>query len=229
MDDEQTFAERIAAPLRAPEQVEATFTTRVMASVWNVAASAPLAPVAPTTPPVHEREPVRGRLRPNGAHLPPQRKWWLRSFTLQITPLSAFALAASIVGVVVLSSVVLRRTASAPPPGQTVAVAGKAAVEPRHDTTYVVRFILVAPSASHVALVGDFNNWRRNATPLTTTGRRGAWTVSVALAPGQHEYAFIVDDTHWIADPHAALTVADEFGTESSIVSVGSRGPSPTI
>jgi 1,4-alpha-glucan branching enzyme len=91
----------------------------------------------------------------------------------------------------------------------------------RHDTVHVVRFVLVAPTARHVALVGDFNDWDRTATRLRQTGSDGVWTASISLPPGRHQYAFIVDDTQWRVDPAATLSVDDEFGTTTSIISVG--------
>jgi 1,4-alpha-glucan branching enzyme len=44
--------------------------------------------------------------------------------------------------------------------------------------------------------------------------------VSLALPPGRHEYAFIIEGPageRWAADPFAAL-VRDEFDTESSVL-----------
>jgi 1,4-alpha-glucan branching enzyme len=74
-----------------------------------------------------------------------------------------------------------------------------------------------------VALVADFNDWNRAATPLRPTRAGGAWSVSVALPPGRHEYAFIVNGRTWAADPSTPLTVHDDFGTTSSILTVGAR------
>jgi 1,4-alpha-glucan branching enzyme len=102
------------------------------------------------------------------------------------------------------------RSASAP---QSVAA--------RRDTVHVVRFVLVAPGASSVALAGDFNRWDVNADQLRPVGGDGVWSASVPLTPGRHEYAFVIDGTHWVADPAAAATLADEFGGQSSIVTVG--------
>lgn len=95
-----------------------------------------------------------------------------------------------------------------------------AAVVARPDTVYVVKFVIAAPTAGKVALVGDFNAWDKQATPLRPTGQPGVWSVSLPLAPGRHEYAFIMDGGEWRADP-AATRVMDDFGTESSIVTVG--------
>jgi 1,4-alpha-glucan branching enzyme len=50
--------------------------------------------------------------------------------------------------------------------------------------------------------------------------RPGVWSVDVALPPGRHEYAFVMDGKRWSPDP-AADRVSDDFGTESSVVVVG--------
>ena len=86
------------------------------------------------------------------------------------------------------------------------------------DTLRLVRFVLSAPAASSVALVGDFNGWRRDAT-LLAAGERGEWTAAVALVPGHHRYAFVVDDTQWVADP-AAVTAAVDSGRPASVLFV---------
>jgi 1,4-alpha-glucan branching enzyme len=60
--------------------------------------------------------------------------------------------------------------------------------------------VLVAPNATRLALAGDFNGWSRTATPMTPRAD-GAWTATLALAPGAHRYAFVVDGTRAVADP----------------------------
>lgn len=139
------------------------------------------------------------------------RPWWARARTLTVTPARALALAAAFGGIMVLGALGLSRGLGTPAP----AVAAAAA-----DTVFVVRFVLAAPDAQRVSLVGDFNGWARDATILQPSGEAGVWSVSVPLAPGRHEYAFVIDGERWVADP-AALRQRDEFGTESSIIRVG--------
>jgi 1,4-alpha-glucan branching enzyme len=91
------------------------------------------------------------------------------------------------------------------------------------DTVYLVRFVLVAPNAKSVSLVGDFNNWNKTMTRLTPVGSSGAWATVVPLSSDRHEYAFIVDGTKWVADPTAPTTIQDDFGTTSSLITVGTR------
>jgi 1,4-alpha-glucan branching enzyme len=124
--------------------------------------------------------------------------------------MTALAIAASLVAVVTLG-VLLRSSRPAAP---TVAVARVV-----HDTVHVVRFVFVG-DAKTVSLVGDFNAWGAEHTPLTASGANGSWAVSVPLSRGRHEYAFIVDGKRWVADPYAPATT-DEFNTSSSIVTVG--------
>lgn len=145
---------------------------------------------------------------------PPQpRTWWRRPRTVRISPLAGLALAAGLAGIVCLG---------------TLATVGALGTDGRREvpeagvgeTVHVVRFVLAAPGARTVTLVGDFNAWAKEATPLATAAAPGVWTVSVPLSPGRHEYAFIVDGERWVVDPLAAV-VTDDFGTESSVVTVG--------
>ena len=91
------------------------------------------------------------------------------------------------------------------------------------DTLRVVRFILSAPTATRVSLVGDFNRWDRRAMPLRSD-ERGGWWASVPLADGWHRYAFVVDDTQWVADPSAAPGAAQN-GRSTSLVRVSGTRP----
>jgi hypothetical protein len=72
-----------------------------------------------------------------------------------------------------------------------------------------VQFRLDAPGASEVALAGSFTGWEpRYALQETAPG---VWSVLVPLAPGVHDYTFVVDGVRWIPDPHAPQ-VPDSFG-----------------
>jgi 1,4-alpha-glucan branching enzyme len=101
------------------------------------------------------------------------------------------------------------------------------AAAPRPDTVQLVRFVFVEPRASTVELVGDFNAWARGSTELKRTGAPGVWEVSVPLSPGRHEYAFIINGSRWVADPLAVKT-SDDFGTESSVIRIGTRANGTT-
>jgi len=71
------------------------------------------------------------------------------------------------------------------------------------DTVRMVRFALEAPSASRVALVGDFTEWGARALPLR---RRGSgWATDVPLRAGRHHFGFVVDDSQWVGSTGAAV------------------------
>jgi hypothetical protein len=81
-------------------------------------------------------------------------------------------------------------------------------------------FVVVAPRAGSVSLVGDFNDWDSQRTPMTSTGG-GVWTTVLPLAPGRYRYAFLIDGSEWLADPSAPAAGSDGFGAPSSVVTVG--------
>jgi hypothetical protein len=85
-----------------------------------------------------------------------------------------------------------------------------------HNAVFV-RFVLYAPGAKRVTVAGTFNQWDRNAAPLTLAGADGVWVTTLELPIGQHQYAFVVDGERWVPDP-AAPGVDDGFGRRNSIV-----------
>src|SRR5882672_4957217 len=55
--------------------------------------------------------------------------------------------------------------------------------------TDALQFVLVAPQAASVALVGDFNDWDPARAPMQTAHGAGIWATVVRLAPGRYRYA----------------------------------------
>jgi len=197
--DDEAFAERIAAPLRVPEHAHRSFEKRVM-----------------------------DRVRAEGASIYPgqgtsKQSWWRTKRVVRLSPLAGLALAAGITGVVAFSSIAIGSRIGGR--AQHVANAAQRAAAP--DTVQLVRFVFVDSRASSVELVGDFNEWTRGSTALRLSGAPGVWAVSVPLSPGKHEYAFIVNGTRWVADPLAVKT-SDDFGTESSVIRVGTPAKTET-
>ena len=76
----------------------------------------------------------------------------------------------------------------------------------------------LAPKARKVAVAGNFNSWRPDATPLENTGA-GEWVVRLMLRSGQYEYRFVVDG-RWCEDPRASGRAACPFGGFNSVLMV---------
>ena len=74
------------------------------------------------------------------------------------------------------------------------------------------------PNAKAVFLCGDFNSWSILATPLRLDAT-GRWTVSVSLAPGRHEYRFLVDGL-WCNDQRPVYLIDNTFGTQNCLIEI---------
>ncbi len=83
-----------------------------------------------------------------------------------------------------------------------------------------VQFVLVAPAARSVAVVGDFNDWGLGDTALVATNHGGVWSVTAPVPAGVHRYAFVVNGKEWVADPTAPRSSGDDFGMPSSALVV---------
>lgn len=88
-----------------------------------------------------------------------------------------------------------------------------------------VQFVLHAPGAERVTLLGDFNDWDPESVPMTRAGD-GVWAAVVPLLPGTVHYAFLVDGREWRADANAASAPRD-FGRPTSIALIGGEGAEP--
>jgi hypothetical protein len=87
-------------------------------------------------------------------------------------------------------------------------------------STEPIQFVLVAPEAHSVAVVGDFNDWGLNDGALVATNHEGVWSVTAPVPAGVHRYAFLVNGKQWVADPSAPRASDDDFGMPSSALVV---------
>jgi len=83
-----------------------------------------------------------------------------------------------------------------------------------------VRFTILAPGAKQVNLVGSFNGWGKNATPMKIMDSSGLWLVDVPLKEGDHTFMYLIDGTRWITPPLAEDFVTDGFGQANGVVIV---------
>jgi hypothetical protein len=135
-------------------------------------------------------------------------RWATVSDRMELAPLRGLATAAGLAAILATGIWLGRQSVTLPGDAQVVRQ---------------VEFVLLAPQASQVMLVGDFNGWSPGATPLRTSERGGIWSVTVPLTPGRHEYAFLVDGKQWLPDPGAPRAPADDFGVPNSVLTVTER------
>jgi hypothetical protein len=147
--------------------------------------------------------------------------WLTDTRSLRLSPVAGAALAAGLVGVGVLFGLDLRSPRVIDDTSSQPQQPFSPARDPVRDG---VKFVLVAPQAARVSLVGDFNRWDPAATPMERTPTGGTWSVVVPLSAGRHEYAFVVDGNQWLPDPSAPLAPVDGLGAPNSVVLV--RGSS---
>ena len=86
------------------------------------------------------------------------------------------------------------------------------------DRKVAHRFVVYQPDVETVAIIGTFNNWQ--TLPMKKTGREGYWEISLELAPGEHRYSFLLDDSRRMADPTVHIREKDDFGSENSVLEV---------
>lgn len=155
--------------------------------------------------------------------------WALDPRPVRLSPVGAMAIAAGLVGIGIAVGVVGRARTFLAPVAPTAAVSAPALapstpwgtpVVPAGRRAAQVKFVLVAPQASHVTVVGNFNDWNPSAHPMQRTPTGGTWTVTVPLEAGRHEYSFVVDGDHWMPDPAAPLAAEDGFGVANSVLLV---------
>jgi len=142
----------------------------------------------------------------------------LQPRVFHMSPVGSALLAAGLVGIGVLTGVATsndRGGRAAEHPRDVAVLPSQPPVSPPRDTLY--KFVIVAPQAGKVSLVGDFNDWDVAKTPMIRSGQSGLWTVAVPLAAGRHLYAFVVDGTTWVQDPSAPIAPDDGFGHANSV------------
>lgn len=122
--------------------------------------------------------------------------------------LVGLALAAGIGSITTLSSLLPPSPATGSSEG--TAVIGDTVVSALRDTLRLVRLMFDEPGARRVAVVGDFNGWRVEETPLRQDATTRRWSTTLALRDGAHRYAFVVDGSRWVRDPAAAGIRGDD-------------------
>ncbi len=76
--------------------------------------------------------------------------------------------------------------------------------------------------AKSASLVGDFNDWDVNGTPMKKV--KGVWKASLKLQQGQeYQFRYLVNGEEWHNDDDADKYVPNNIDGDNSVVSVPSR------
>jgi len=78
----------------------------------------------------------------------------------------------------------------------------------------------IAKLANTANLVGDFNDWNANATPMKRL-KNGTFTATLNLRRGEeYQFRYLLDGVRWENDGKADKYVANAYGSENSVVVV---------
>jgi hypothetical protein len=201
---------------------------------------ATLAPMPPVDPLAVSRvlSAVHGRARP------PQNRGaalleWLRVSPMRLAGGSAVLVMALVTVVLIQRDPVRNGAGSAAPsvavssapdtnaPGRAAGGASTsvtpAAANANAEGAVPVQFTLDLPTATSVAVVGDFNEWNATSSPMRQLPGSDVWTATLVISPGRHVYSFVVDGKTWIADPRAPRAADSDFGKPGSVLLVTPR------
>ncbi len=87
-----------------------------------------------------------------------------------------------------------------------------------NKATSLYRFVIHQQGAQQVEITGSFTQWQR--LPLTQSGTKGYWEISLDVHPGEHRYTFIVDGAKFLPDPTVVDHESDDFGETNSIIRI---------
>ncbi len=78
----------------------------------------------------------------------------------------------------------------------------------------------IGTGAEKVAVVGEFNSWDVNATPLKKQ-KDGSFKTTVELSTGQeYQFRYLIDGTNWVNDSEADKYVSSGISFEENSVVV---------
>ena len=78
----------------------------------------------------------------------------------------------------------------------------------------------IADSSNRVNLVGDFNNWDIECTPMKKL-KDGNYAVSVNLEKGkEYQFRYLVEGLGWLNEKEADKHVSNNYQTENSVISL---------
>ena len=76
----------------------------------------------------------------------------------------------------------------------------------------------MAPDANEATVVGDFNDWKEDVTPMQKL-KSGDFTVTLELSSNQsYQFRYLLNKSEWVNEQEADGYVPNAFGEENSVV-----------
>jgi hypothetical protein len=150
-----------------------------------------------------------------GGRLARMRLWLTRPRIVRVAPVQAIA-GVAIIGLAAFLVWPDQEISSGPDRLGSAAAAG--------SIVHPIRFTYIDEQAQSVVVVGDFNGWDLEMTPLRRVAPGGIWVAEMPLRKGRYTYSFVVDGSIWRPDPAAVPAPADDFGLPSSVLLVSDTG-----
>lgn len=83
----------------------------------------------------------------------------------------------------------------------------------------VKEFLISAPAAGSVYVLGDFNDWQKSESNRLIKLENGEWSGHLTVNKGRYRYKFLVDNK-WVQDPENPIVESNTFGTIDSILEI---------
>jgi chromosome partitioning protein len=80
-------------------------------------------------------------------------------------------------------------------------------------------FIQPETESKRLSIVGDFNDWAPEATPLHLSCRLGVWQACLDLPPGRYHYQLLIDNKT-VVDPHNQQSESDAQGRLTNVFEI---------
>ena len=92
-------------------------------------------------------------------------------------------------------------------------------IEEKDVNISIKQFLIHAPQAGSVYILGDFNEWQKTEASRLTKMENGNWSAHVILEKGRYRYKYLIDD-QWIHDSENPQKETNTFGSLDSVLIV---------
>lgn len=144
---------------------------------------------------------------------PKRSAWWRRIYlwaqapkTIRLTPLQLAPVAAVLIVVILLSSLLFIRQKET------------AYLQSSGGRPIPVVFSLNLSGTQSVSVIGTFNAWKPQGYEMQPDRELKRWSLAVSLPEGRYEYMFLVNSQKMILDPEALIHQEDGFGNQNSVL-----------